>query len=105
MKKTLLTIIVQEGQCDFVVHHWYADSDAVTDEMTRWLTEATTDNYDDLPAHIRGFLWDTDFEDEENEETDAFKRGKELGGIWTKKRTTMSFEDTNAAYTAVFSFY
>ena len=109
--KTLLTIIVQCDYYDFSVQHWYADSAAVTEEMSEWLREAAkemwfSDTFGEMPAIVQGFLGFEFYEfDDEPDQAALFGRGKELGdALWTKKQTAMSFEEANAAYTVLVTF-
>jgi hypothetical protein len=111
MKKTLLVIVSQEGQYDFVVRHWLADSEALTGEMIEWLHEACRYDYDDLSPEVRGFLWCEDFDgdfdmDEGEQAAKDFERGKALGRAWTTTdKSTITYADIDAVYTAMFCFY
>ena len=108
MKKTLLVIVTQEGQYDFVVRHWLANSEALTGEMLEWLHEACRHDYDDLSPAVRGFLWCEDFDGDLVEGKQAvkeFERGKALGSVWTVDESVITYADIDAVYTAMFCFY
>jgi hypothetical protein len=107
MSQTLLTIVAQESQTDFVVYHWIADSSKLTCEMTDWLAEACTTNYDCLDPVVRGFVAGGFWDENEDEEDEDYHRGRKLAeGVWKHKFTEyVTYGEFDAVFTALFCFF